>query len=185
MRYLMCTLFLSAIFNLAAHSQGSQVDTTAERQWPSRPFQQHIITLGPVMTNNGLSGGILAYETGLGHDRFTLHLSVRSHAGIDSTVFGDITVPAHYRFELQPRFYPMVFAHQLFFAPLANFTTEGSLGGGFLMGYRALIAKRFTAEAFMGFQNSTTTEPYQTTFFLRAGLAIGIAIPALKPLNRD
>ena len=178
----MYVLLLLSICPLAAHSQG---DTIAQRLWPSRPLQQHIITLGPVMTNNGLSGGIVAWETGLGHDKFTIHLSTRSHSGIDSTLFGDVTVPAHYRFEVQPRFYPMSFAHKLYFAPLLNYTTEGSIGGGFVMGYRALVAKRFTAEAFMGFQNSTVTEPYQTTFFLRAGLAIGIAIPKLKPLSRD
>lgn len=182
MKHLMCVLLLLSICPLVGHSQG---DTVAQRLWPSRPLQQHIITLGPVITNNGLSGGILAWETGLWHNQFTLHLSARSHSGIDSTVFGDVTVPAHYRFEVQPRFYPMAFAHQLFFSPLLNLTTEGSIGGGFVMGYRALIAKRFTGEAFIGFQNSTATEPYETTFFLRAGLAIGIAIPKLKRLDRD
>lgn len=178
--WLVLMIFLTNSFsqdNLAK----SPTDTA--KVWPYGWWMQHLVKVAPSFADDRLYGGIVQHETGLGHPNFALYTSLRYVTGRTGSQAGDVSIPAHFKLEFQPRYYPIYFWHPIYLAPLVNINSNGQLAGGLTLGWQALAWEKLPIDIGIALQSKTKTESYDSPLFLRLHMGIGLAFPANK--NKD
>lgn len=171
------------IFLTTGMAQDSADTSAPEPVWPHGLLQQHLIKVGPSFIDGVPYGGVLQYETGIGQPHFSLLTSVRYVSGFTATDPSDISIPAHFRLELQPRFYPINFLHPIYLGPLVNINSNGELAGGITLGWQAIPWGRMPIDLGVAVQSRTPTENYDSPLFLRFHLGIGIALPRFSAVE--
>ncbi len=170
-----------------AHLSVAQSDTsdTSPDQWPYRLGEQHLIKVAPTIYEGRPAGAVVQYETGLGLPHFSLLASVRYMSEQIPDEVGDIAIPAHWRLELQPRFYPIQVFQPIYMGPLFNITSEGTGAVGAILGWQGLPWGRLPIDLGIAMQTRNATENYDSPLFLRIHLGIGLAFPKLQPDNDE
>lgn len=165
-----------ALADTTSSSDTSSPDDTVQTVW----FQHNAVKIGPSFFGGDLTGGFLAFETTSPWETLTFQVSVKYSAGGSNPEPTSVSIPEHWRFELQCRYYPIAPMEELYFAPLVNYYNLGGMGVGALMGYQFLFGGRVPLDLSAGFQTGTKTEYSDIPIFLRLGLATGWAFPKVN-----
>lgn len=167
------------IMDSLADADTSISDTPEKTKYPL--FGLNIIKIAPSIKDFSIKGVVISYETSVGNSWLSVLVSARYYNGSKSTNSIEPDIPKHFRYEIQPRFWPITYMKGIFMGPLVNiYSTNSDIGVGALLGYQEIISGTISLEGFIAFQTRTQTEFYDSAVFLRLGVNLGIVFPKFE-----
>ncbi len=146
----------------------------------------NIIKFTPALAGLNPKGAVFIYETGSGLNLVSLQLSAKIFAGsIGDNV--NRPVQAHYKFEVQPKFYAINFFESIYFGPLFAIYNDGTGSIGASTGVQLILKRKLALDMNIGIQSTNEIENQNNPapIFVRYSIAFGLVFERKAKKSND